>query len=65
MILWIEAEDTLNRLDKVLEELTGLFGSNMSRSTLANIETGRRNIKATDLKLLKRVLDVSYDFFAE
>ena len=26
-----------------------LMGSSMSRSTLANIETGRRNVKASDL----------------
>lgn len=30
-----------------------LMGSIMSRSTLANIETGRRNIKASNLRLLK------------
>lgn len=40
-----------------------LNGSSMSRSTLANIETGRRNIKANDLKLLKLILDVEYDEF--
>lgn len=40
-----------------------LNGSAMSRSTLANIETGRRNIKASDLKLLKLILDVEYDEF--
>lgn len=40
-----------------------LMGSNMSRSTLANIETGRRNIKASDLKLLKILFDVEYDAF--
>ncbi len=40
-----------------------LRGSTMSRSTLANIETGRRNIKASDLKLLKLILDVDYDEF--
>ncbi len=38
-------------------------GSTMSRSTLANIETGRRNIKTSDLKLLKKILDVEYDEF--
>lgn len=38
-----------------------LMGSNMSRSTLANIETGRRNIKVSDLKLLKTIFDVSYE----
>lgn len=40
-----------------------LRGSTMSRSALANIETGRRNIKASDLKLLKLILDVDYDEF--
>lgn len=40
-----------------------LMGSNMSRSTLANIETGRRNIKASDLKALKCILNVEYDEF--
>ncbi len=38
-----------------------LMGSSMSRSTLANIETGRRNIKASDLRLLKEVLDADYE----
>ena len=33
-----------------------LLGSTMSRSTLANIEVGRRNIKASDLKALKMIL---------
>lgn len=43
-----------------------LMGSSISRSTLANIETGRRNIKAGDLKLLKNIFDVEYDeFFKE
>ena len=40
-----------------------LMGSNMSRSTLANIETGRRNIKASDLKALKIIFDVEYEEF--
>ena len=34
---------------QVVEQLQ-LMGSMMSRSTLANIEAGRRNIKASDLK---------------
>ena len=38
-----------------------LMGSNMSRSTLANIEVGRRNIKASDLRALKTLFDVDYD----
>ena len=43
-----------------------LMGSIMSRSTLANIETGRRNIKANDLKALKIIFDVDYEeFFKE
>lgn len=40
-----------------------LYGSSMSRNTLSNIETGRRNIKASDLRILKMVLGVSYDEF--
>ncbi len=43
-----------------------LQGSSMSRSTLANIEAGRRNIKAKDLRVLKTILDVEYEeFFKE
>lgn len=42
-----------------------LMGSIMSRSTLANIETGRRNIKASDLKALQTVFDVDYKEFFE
>lgn len=42
-----------------------LEGSRMSRSTLANIETCRRNIKASDLVLLKQVFQVEYDDFFE
>lgn len=33
-----------------------LMGSSMSRSTLANIESGRRNIKASDLKHCRNYL---------
>ncbi len=40
-----------------------LLGSSMSRSTLANIESGRRNIKASDLRLLKEIFNVKYDEF--
>lgn len=42
-----------------------LLGSNMSRSTLANIETGRRNIKASDLKALQSIFKVDYSKFFE
>ena len=42
-----------------------LMGSSMSRSTLANIESGRRNIKASDLKALQKLFDVYYEEFFE
>ena len=42
-----------------------LMGSSMSRSTLANIESGRRNIKASDLKALQKLFDVDYEEFVE
>lgn len=40
-----------------------LHGSMMSRSTLANIETCRRNIKASDLTIMKEVFETDYDSF--
>lgn len=40
-------------------------GSGISRSTLANIEAGRRNIKAYDLKIMKEILNVPYEDFFE
>ena len=40
-----------------------LMGSSMSRTTLALIETGRRNIKASDLKALQQIFDVSFEAF--
>ncbi|GKI16298.1 hypothetical protein CE91St44_27830 [Oscillospiraceae bacterium] len=47
---------------EVVEQLQ-LMGSSMSRSTLANIEVGRRNIKASDLKALKILFGAEYDEF--
>lgn len=47
---------------EVVEQLQ-LMGSMMSRSTLANIEAGRRNIKASDLKALQILFDVEYSVF--
>ena len=38
-----------------------LHGSIMSRSTYANIECGAGNIKASDLVLLKKVFETSYE----
>ena len=50
---------------QVVEQLQ-LMGSMMSRSTLANIEAGRRNIKASDLKALLIFFEVDYaEFFKE
>lgn len=42
-----------------------LMGSSMSRSTLANIESGRRNIKASNLKALQKLFNVDYKEFFE
>ena len=43
-----------------------ICGSGISRSTLANIEAGVRNVKASDLKLMKELLKAEYeDFFIE
>ena len=47
---------------QVVEKMQ-LIGSTMSRSTYANIEAGRRNIKASDLKALQKVFDIDYDDF--
>ena len=47
---------------EVVEQLQ-LMGSMMSRSTLANIEAGRRKIKASDLKALQVLFDVEYSEF--
>ncbi len=50
---------------QVVEQLQ-LMGSMMSRSTLANIEAGRRNIKASDLKALQTLFEVDFaEFFKE
>ena len=40
-----------------------LMGSIMSRCTLANIESGRRNIKASDLKALQIIFNIDYSEF--
>ena len=47
---------------QVVEKIQ-LIGSSISRSTYANIETGRRNIKASDLRALREVLNVDYSEF--
>ena len=47
---------------QVVEKMQ-LLGSTMSRSTYANIESGRRNIKASDLKALQIIFDVDFSEF--
>ena len=47
---------------QVVEKMQ-LIGSSISRSTYANIETGRRNIKASDLRALREVLNDDYSEF--
>ena len=60
----IRMRKNMTQLDLITQ--LQLCGSNMSRSTLANIKTGRRNIKASDLKALKTIFDVEYEeFFQE
>lgn len=50
---------------KQVAEQMQLMGSMISRETLANIERGKRNIKACDLKALKFLFQVDYDIFFE
>ena len=57
--IWMERNMTQTQVVRQLQ----LMGSEMSRSTLANIEVGRRNIKASDLKALKVLFDVDYTAF--
>ena len=47
---------------QVVEKIQ-LLGSTMSRSTYANIESGRRNIKASYLKALQIIFDVDFSEF--
>lgn len=50
---------------QVIEKMQ-LLGSSMSRSTYANIESGRRNIKASDLKALQTIFNVDFaEFFKD
>lgn len=57
----VRMEKNMTQME-VVEQLQ-LMGSMISRSTLANIEAGRRNIKASDLKALKLLFDVGYEEF--
>lgn len=40
-----------------------LYGSSLSVTSLAKIEGGYRNIKISDLVILKSIFDVTYDKF--
>ena len=63
---WILQDVPIGR--NIQAEVVGqlqLMGSSMSRSTLANIESGRRNIKASDLKALQKLFAVDYEEFFE
>ena len=42
-----------------------LRGCDISRGTLAKIEANRRNIRLCELKMLKEVLNVTYDDILE
>lgn len=52
-----------NLTQEKLIEIMQLYGSSISRSTLANIEACRRNIKVSDLMILKIIFGVDYDAF--
>lgn len=54
---------TKNMTQREVVEQLQLMGSNMSRSSLANIECGRRNIKASDLKALRVLFQVDFEEF--
>ena len=45
---------------KVVEKMQ-LMGSPISRRTYSHIESGKRNIKVSDLMVIKAVLAVEYD----
>lgn len=49
---------------KLVEQMQ-LMGSNISRSTYSKIELGDRNIKVTDLIILKKIYNVEYKEFFE
>ena len=54
---------TKNMTQREVVEQLQLMGSNMSRSSLANIECGRRNIKARELKALRVLFQVDFEEF--
>ena len=54
---------TKNMTQREVVEQLQLMGSNLSRSSLANLECGRRNIKASDLKALRVLFQVDFEEF--
>ena len=54
---------TKNMTQREVVEQLQLMGSNLSRSSLANIECGRRNLKASDLKALRVLFQVDFEEF--
>ena len=54
---------TKNMTQREVVEQLQLMGSNLSRSSLSNIECGRRNIKASDLKALRVLFQVDFEEF--
>ena len=54
---------TKNMTQREVVEQLQLMGSNLSRSSFANIECGRRNIKASDLKALRVLFQVDFEEF--
>ena len=54
---------TKNMTQREVVEQLQLMVSNLSRSSLANIECGRRNIKASDLKALRVLFQVDFEEF--
>ncbi len=54
---------TKNMTQREVVEQLQLMGSNLSRSSLANIECERRNIKASDLKALRVLFQVDFEEF--
>lgn len=59
----IRMEKNMTQMDVTIK--MQIMGSSMTRGTLANIESGNRNIKASDLRYLKYLLSVEYDELLE
>ena len=58
-----QRRDALHMTQEELVARMQLMGSMITRSTLANIESCRRNIKVSDLMIMKTIFNVDYDAF--